>query len=183
MKLAKIKALCLEKERFEIVNGPGCQWIGNGCHFYRVYGARLEIDALDRLLGVKETKAAECAWDEYDFEEAVKWRDAMVPGLPEALPIADVYGYGEQLMALDAGGRVLYLRQAALDALEEDRRRTFQLKYVGGLKVACCHGVQVDALLQPLGEDEAREVTAALSRVGSLPVLEMRSAVLAAAEG
>lgn len=175
MKLNRIKALCLENERFEIVNGNGCQWIGNGHHFYRVYGARFQIDGLEDLLSVKEGKAAECEWNLYDMEDVEEWRDVPLKDDREAVPVADVWGYDQQLLALDYGRRLLYLRYAALNALEPSARRAYFLRYVGGeIKVACCSGMLIEALLAPVDWDDALTLTRALGRVTAMPTYDPR---------
>ncbi len=177
MKLNRIKALCLENERFEIVNGRGCQWIGNGHHFYRVYGARFEIGGLDTLLGVKDSKAAECEWNLYDEGDSEAWRDVPLKDDREVTPVADVWGYDQQLLALDYFGRLIYLRYDALHALEPSARRVYYLRGVGGgLKVACCQGMLVEALLEPVFWDDALTLTRALGRVAAMPTFDPREA-------
>lgn len=177
MKLNRIKALCMENERFEIVNGHGCQWFGNGLHFYRVYGARLQIDELDKLLSVRDSKAAECEWNLYDETDSEAWRDVPLKDDREVVPVADVWGYDQQLLALDYAGRVLYLRYAALTPLEPNTRRAYYLRNVGGaLRVACVSGMLVEALLMPVDWDDALTLTQALGRVAAMPTFDPRAA-------
>lgn len=176
MRLNKIKALCLE--RFEIINTGRCQWLGNGNHYFRVYGARLQIGELDRLLGVKMAKAAECDWDECDEDGLPQWDDTFKDSEVQAVPVADVWGYDQRLLALEAAGRVLYVRYDALECLDPDARRMYTLRRVNGTAhVVCYVGMIADAILAPIADDDAERLSGALRRVAEIPVYNNRDAL------
>ena len=168
MKLSKIKALCLENERFEVVNGPGVQWLGNGFHYYRVYGARLDIDELDRLLGVKEQKAAACEWNEYDYKDDDNWGGSLMNG-PQLEPIGTVWGWNQELLALrTALGRVLYIKQAALDALPGNRF-AFTMRHAKGMRFIAVHnGLMCEALISPIDPEDAEKLNQAMLTIATM---------------
>ena len=183
MKLAKIKALCLEAGKFEIINAGRCQWIGNGNHWFRVFGARLQIGELDRLLGVKAQKAAECDWDAYDEDDA-QWDDTFKDSEAQALPVADVWGYDQRLLALEAAGRMLYVRYDALDCMDPEARRTYTIRRVNGTAhVMCYTGMIADAILAPIADDDAQRLSGALCRVAEIPVYSNKDALYGAGGG
>lgn len=170
MKLNAIKKLCLAAENFEVIEAPGCQWIGDGRHYYRVYGARLMIDELDKLLGVKAEKACACNWNEYDRRDGDDWRDALDAAEPILTPVGDVWGWDQQILALEFDGAVLYVCCDALDALTPADRQ-YRLRRTGGRAyVACYYGMVCDALLSPLDATDAAMLTAALGRIAGMPV-------------
>lgn len=178
MKLSRIKALCLENDIFEIIDGPGSvQWLGNGHHFFAVVGAKLDIDGVDQLLGVSEKKAAACQFNQYDYSTdggfCGIWRDDEI----DLQPIADVWGFGQQLLALEGPAGVLYVHYDALNALPQDARRAYRLRDTArGWFVACYHGLACEALLSPLAYDDAQKLNKALARVIAVPVLDLYGA-------
>ena len=157
-----------ENERFEVVNGPGVQWLGNGFHYYRVYGARLDIDELDRLLGVKEQKAAACEWNEYDYKDDDNWGGSLMNG-PQLEPIGTVWGWNQELLALrTALGRVLYIKQAALDALPGNRF-AFTMRHAKGMRFIAVHnGLMCEALISPIDPEDAEKLNQAMLTIATM---------------
>ena len=176
MKLTKIKKLCLEAKRFVIVDGLRCQWIGNGKHFFRVYGARFDLDGLEKLLDVKEKKAAECDFDEWNERDAPEWQGIFDATEVQAFPVADVWGYDQKLLALNVEGRVCYLRYDALDCLEQDVRRTYTLRRVNDMtRIVCSRGVIAEAIFTPIADEDAQRLNEALLKVAEAPAFSIQA--------
>ena len=174
MNLAKIKKRCVASGQMIIINGDdGGQWISDGANAYAVVGIRLRENYLQDVFNLTEKQMDRMLVRTETRSGALYREGTQVFG--EALEeMRTIWAYEQRIVALRTGDGLLYVPEdAILAAAGKDDYIDYQLAHDadGRLLVAVCRGIFCEALLQPVTDDVAEEISKALMRVASMPII------------
>lgn len=176
MKLNKIKRLCLESKRFNIIDSTdGVQWFTDNRSMWLCVGIVIERGALPELFGLNSKQCEKClflgekrAGEEYGI--------AMAETEPMLDYMGDVWEFEQRLMALRGEDGMLYVPRAFADACHIERDTTFTVRTLPDAEgeysipmVAVYNGMICEALLKPIEASWAKCVGERLAKLGEIP--------------
>lgn len=173
MNLAKIKKQCVASRQWIIIEGDdGAQWLSDGANDYAIVGIRLRESYIPDVFGLTDKQADKMIIRTEKRPGALYRTDTAVFG--EALEeVRTVWAYDQKIVALRNAVGVLYIPEdAILAACKADDYVSYYLHDAGGCKkVAVYHGMFCEALLSPVRDDIAEQISGWLARLGALPIL------------
>lgn len=174
MRLQAIKKRCMANGRFVIVNGPdNAQWLYDGANYYAIVGIRLEEDYIPDVfaLTVKQMDRI--------FTDTINRRESFFNGRShyvgeELDEVRTIWAYDQKIVALRTADGIVYVPEDAILAVcKRDDYAAFTLVRdpEGKPMVAVTRGMFCDALLSPVTEDVAEDISEKLRFVGTLPII------------
>ena len=174
MNLAKIKRRCVATRQWIIIEGDdGAQWLSDGANDYAIVGIRLRESYIPDVFGLTDKQADKMIIRTEKRPGALYRTETAVYG--EALEeVRTVWAYDQKIVALRNADGVLYIPEdAILAACKADDYVSYYLAHDAGgrIKVAVYHGMFCEALLSPVRDDIAEQISGCLARLGALPIL------------
>jgi len=172
--LAKIKKRCVASHQWIIIDGDdGNQWLSDGADCYAIVGIRLQARCIQDVFGLTD-KQMDKMIVRAERRTGELYR-ARRPIYGEELEeLRTIWAYDQKIVALRNGDGVLYIPEdAILAACGKDDYVNFYLARDkdGNLLVAVYHGMFCEALLSPVRDDIAEQISGQLARVGTMPIL------------
>ena len=177
MNLAKIKKRCVASHQWIIIDGDdGNQWLSDGANCYAIVGIRLREGIIQDVFGLTDKQM-----DKMIVRAEKRPGDLYRTGRPiygeELEEMRTIWAYEQKIVALQNGDGVLYIPEdAILAACGKDDFVNFYLARDkdGNLLVAVYHGMFCEALLSPVRDDIAEEISKQLAKVGTMPILRTK---------
>lgn len=174
MNLSKIKKRCMATRQWIIIEGDnGAQWLSDGANDYAIVGIRLRGSYIPDVFGLSDKQAEKMIIRTEKRRGALYRTETAVYG--EALDeVRTVWAYEQKIVALRNGDGVLYIPEdAILAACKTDDYVSYYLAHdaEGCIKVAVYHGMFCEALLSPVRDDIAEQISGWLAILGALPIL------------
>lgn len=174
MNLAKIKKRCVASHQWIIIDGDdGNQWLSDGANCYAIVGIRLQAGYIQDVFGLTDKQMDKMIVRTEKRPGALYRTGTSVYG-EELEELRTIWAYQQKIVALRNGDGVLYIpEEAILAACGKDDYVNFYLARDkdGNLLVAVYHGMFCEALLSPVQDDIAEEISKQLARVGTMPIL------------
>lgn len=174
MNLAKIKKRCVASHQWIIIDGDdGNQWLSDGANSYAIVGIRLREGIIQDVFGLTDKQMDKMIVREEKRPGALYRAGTSVYG-EELEEMRTVWAYKQKIVALRNGDGLLYIpEEAILAACGKDDYVNFYLARDkdGNLLVAVYHGMFCEALLSPVRDDIAEEISKQLAKVGTMPIL------------
>lgn len=174
MKLQAIKKRCLASGRFVIVNGPDReQWLYDGANYYAIIGIELRESNIPDVFDLTDKQMDKI------FTDTINRRDSFFNGVAHRVgeeldEVWTIWAYDQKIVALRTADGLLYVPEdAILAACKRDDYASFTLVCdpEGKPMVAVSRGMFCDALLSPVTDDVADDISEKLRSVGSLPII------------
>lgn len=174
MKLQAIKKRCVANGRFVIINGPDrAQWLYDGANYYAIIGIELTEHNIPDIfdLTVKQMDRI--------FIDTITRREAIYSGIAHRVgeeldEVRTIWAYDQKIVALRTTDGLLYVPEdAILAACKRDDYASFTLVRdpEGKPMVAVSRGMFCDALLSPVSDDVADDISEKLRSVGNMPII------------
>lgn len=177
MNLAKIKKRCVASHQWIIIDGDdGNQWLSDGANCYAIVGIRLQAGYIQDVFGLTDKQMDKMIVRTEKRPGALYRTGTSVYG-EELEELRTIWAYEQKIVALRNGDGVLYIpEEAILAACGKDDYVNFYLARDkdGNLLVAVYHGMFCEALLSPVQDDIAEEISKQLARVGTMPILRTK---------
>ncbi len=174
MNLSKIKKRCMATRQWIIIEGDdGAQWLSDGANCYAIVGIRLQEGYIRDVFGLTDKQM-----DKMIVRTEKRPGDLYGAGRPfygeELEEMRTIWAYEQKIVALRNGDGVLYIPEdAILAACGKDDYVNFYLARDkdGNLLVAVYHGMFCEALLSPVRDDIAEQISGWLAKLGTMPIL------------
>ena len=174
MNIAKIKKRCVASRQWIIIDADdGNQWLSDGANCYAIVGIRLREGFIQDVFGLSDKQMDKMIVRTEKRAGALYWTGTSVYG-EELEELRTVWAYEQKIVALRNGDGLLYIPEdAILAACGKDDYVNFYLAHDrdGKLLVAVYHGMFCEALLSPVRDDIAEQISGQLARVGTMPIL------------
>lgn len=177
MNLAKIKKRCVASHQWIIIDGDdGNQWLSDGANSYAIVGIRLQARYIQDVFGLTDKQMDKMIVRAERRQGELYGARRPIYG-EELEELRTIWAYEQKIVALRNGDGVLYIPEdAILAACGKDDYVNFYLARDkdGNLLVAVYHGMFCEALLSPVRDDIAEEISKQLAKVGSMPILRTK---------
>lgn len=174
MKLQAIKKRCLASKQMIINNGDdGAQWISDGANAYAIVGIRIRESFVQDVFGLSE-KQIDRLIIRTETRPGPLYREGVQTFGEELEEMRTIWAYEQKLYALRNADGILYVPEdAILAACKPEDYIVYQLTRDerGKLLVAIIRGMFCEALLSPVTDDIADDISEKLRKVGSMPIL------------
>lgn len=174
MNLAKIKKRCMTSRQWIIIDADdGNQWLSDGANSYAIVGIRLREGFIQDVFGLSDKQMDKMIVRTEKRAGALYRTGTSVYG-EELEEMRTVWAYEQKIVALRNGDGILYIPEdAILAACGKDDYVNFYLAHDrdGNLLVAVYHGMFCEALLSPVRDDIAEQISGQLAKVGTMPIL------------
>ena len=174
MNLAKIKKRCVASRQWIIIDADdGNQWLSDGANCYAIVGIRLRESIIQDVFGLSDKQMDKMIVRAEKRAGALYRTGTSVYG-EELEEMRTVWAYEQKIVALRNGDGLLYIPEdATLAACGKDDFVYFYLARDedGNLLVAVYRGMFCEALLSPVRDDIAEQISGQLARVGTMPIL------------
>lgn len=174
MKLQAIKKRCVANGLFVIVNGPeGAQWLYDGANHYAIIGIELTEHNIPDIFDLTVKQMGKI------FIDTITRRETFYSGIAHRVgeeldEVRTIWAYDQKIVALRTADGLLYVPEdAILAACKRDDYASFTLVRdpEGKPMVAVSRGMFCDALLSPVADVIADDISEKLRSVGSLPII------------
>lgn len=174
MKLQAIKKRCLASRQLIIINGDdGAQWISDGANVYNIVGIRIRESFVQDVFALTD-KQMDKMIIRTETRPGPLYREGAQAFGEELEEMRTVWAYDQKIYVLRNGGGILYVPEdAILAACKPEDYIRYRLSHDerGRLLVAIYRGVFCEALLSPVTEDVADDISDKLRKVGTMPIL------------
>lgn len=174
MRLQAIKKRFMASKQLIIINGDdGAQWISDGANCYAVVGIRLHENYVQDVFGITD-KQMDKLIIRTETRPGPLYRETTRIFGEELEEMRTIWAYEQKLYALRSADGLLYVPEdAILAACRPEDYITYQLAHDerGRLLVAICRGIFCEALLSPVPDDIADDISEKLRQVGTMPIL------------
>ena len=174
MRLQAIRKRCLASKQMIIINGDdGAQWISDGANCYAIVGIRIRESFLQDVFGLTD-KQMDKMVIRTETRNGPLYRESVQTFGEELEEMRTIWAYEQKIYALRNADGILYVPEdAILAACKPEDWITYQLTRDdrGKLLVAITRGVFCEALLSPVTDDIADDISEKLRKVGTMPIL------------
>lgn len=174
MKLQAIKKRCLASKQLIIINGDdGAQWISDGANAYAIVGIRIRENYIQDVFGLTD-KQMEKMLIRTETRPGPLYREGVQTFGEELEEMRTVWAYDQKIYALRNADGILYVPEdAILAACKPEDWITYWLTRDerGKLLVAIARGMFCEALLSPVSDDVADDISEKLREVGNMPII------------
>lgn len=174
MRLQAIRKRCLASKQMIIINGDdGAQWISDGANAYAIVGIRIRESFLQDVFGLTD-KQMDRMLIRTEMRPGPLYRETYQTFGEEAEEMRTVWAYDQKIYALRNADGILYVPEdAILAACKPEDYISYQLTHDerGRLLVAIIRGMFCEALLSPVTDDIADDISEKLRKVGTMPIL------------
>ena len=174
MRLQAIRKRCLASKQLIIINGDdGAQWISDGANCYAIVGIRIRESFLQDVFGLTD-KQMDKMIIRTETRNGPLYRETAQTFGEELEEMRTVWAYDQKIYALRNADGILYVPEdAILAACKPDDYIIYQLTRDerGRLLVAIIRGIFCEALLSPVSDDVADDISEKLRKVGTMPIL------------
>lgn len=177
MNIAKIKKRCEASRMWIIIDADdGNQWLSDGANSYAIVGIRLREEFIQDVFGLSDKQMDKMIVRTEKRAGALYRTGTSVYG-EELEELRTVWAYEQKIVALRNGDGILYIPEdAILAACGKDYYVNFYLAHDrdGKLLVAVYRGMFCEALLSPVRDDIAEQISGQLAKVGTMPILRTK---------
>lgn len=174
MNLSKIKKRCVASRQWIIIDADdGEQWLSDGANCYAIVGIRLREGFIQDVFGLSD-KQMDRMIIRTEKRAGELYRAGTRVFGEELEELRTVWAYEQKIVALRCGDGLVYIPEdAILAACGKDDYVNFYLARdkEGNLLVAVYHGMFCEALLAPVRDDIAEQISGQLARIGTMPIL------------
>lgn len=174
MRLQAIRKRCMASKQMIIINGDdGSQWISDGANCYAIVGIRIKESFIPDVFALTD-KQVDRMIVRTETRPGPLYREYTQTFGEELEEVRTVWAYDQKIVALRNGDGLLYIPEdAILAACKAEDYVTYQLAHdaQGRLLVALHRGVFCEALLSPVTDEVAEDISQKLYKVGSMPIL------------
>lgn len=174
MRLQAIRKRCVASRQLVIINGDdGAQWISDGANSYAIVGIRIRESFVQDVFGLSEKQMDKMIVRTETRPGPLYRETAQIFG-EELEEMRTVWAYDQKIVALRTADGLLYVPEdAILAACKPEDYITYQLTHDehGKLLVALMRGIFCEALLSPVTDDIADDISEKLRKVGTMPIL------------
>lgn len=174
MRLQAIRKRCLASNQMIIINGDdGAQWISDGANCYAIVGIRIRESYLQDVFGLTD-KQMDKMLIRTETRPGTLYRETASIIGEELEEMRTVWAYEQKIYALRNADGILYVPEdAILAACKNEDWISYQLTHDerGRLLVAIIRGMFCEALLSPVTDDVADDISEKLRKVGNMTIL------------
>ena len=174
MRLQAIRKRCLASKQMIIINGDdGAQWISDGANCYAIVGIRIRERYLQDVFGLTD-KQMDRMVIRTETRNGPMYRETVHTFGEELEEMRTIWAYEQKIYALRNADGILYVPEdAILAACKPEDYISYQLTHDerGRLLVAIIRGMFCEALLSPVSDDIADDISEKLRKVGNMPIL------------
>lgn len=174
MRLQAIRKRCLASRQLIIINGDdGAQWISDGANAYAIVGIRIRESFLQDVFNLTDKQMDKLIVRTETRPGPLYRETAQIFG-EELEEMRTVWAYDQKIYALRNADGILYVPEdAILAACKPEDYISYQLTRDerGQLLVAIIRGMFCEALLSPVRDDIADDISEKLRKVGGMPIL------------
>lgn len=174
MRLQAIRKRCLASRQMIIINGDdGAQWISDGANCYAIVGIRIRESYLQDVFGLTD-KQMDKMVIRTETRNGPLYRESVQTFGEELEEMRTIWAYEQKIYALRNADGILYVPEdAILAACKSEDYISYQLTHDerGRLLVAITRGMFCEALLSPVSDDVADDISEKLRKVGNMPIL------------
>ena len=174
MRLQAIRKRCLASKQMIIINGDdGAQWISDGANCYAIVGIRIRESYLQDVFGLTD-KQMDKMIIRTETRNGPLYHESLRTFGEELEEMRTVWAYDQKIYVLrNADGSLYVPEDAILAACTPEDWITYQLTRDerGHLLVAIIRGMFCEALLSPVSDDVADDISEKLREVGNMPIL------------
>ena len=174
MRLQAIRKRCLASKQMIIINGDdGAQWISDGANCYAIVGIRIRESFLQDVFGLTD-KQMDKMLIRTETRPGPLYRETYQTFGEELEEMRTIWAYEQKIYALRNADGILYVPEGAiLAACKPEDYISYQLTHDerGRLLVAIIRGMFCEALLSPVTDDIADDISEKLRKVGTMPIL------------
>lgn len=176
MRLQAIRKRCLASKQMIIINGDdGAQWISDGANAYAIVGIRIRESFLQDVFNLTDKQMYKLIV-RTETRPGPLYRETAQTfgGASELEEMRTIWAYEQKIYALRNADGILYVPEdAILAACKVEDYISYQLTRDerGRLLVAIIRGMFCEALLSPVTDDIADDISEKLRKVGTMPIL------------
>ena len=174
MRLQAIRKRCLASNQLIIINGDdGAQWISDGANCYAIVGIRIRESFVQDVFGLTD-KQMDKMIIRTETRPGPLYRESHQTFGEELEEMRTVWAYDQKIYAMRNADGILYVPEdAILAACKPEDYIVYQLTRDerGRLLVAIIRGIFCEALLSPVTDDIADDISEKLRKVGNMPIL------------
>lgn len=174
MRLQAIRKRCLASRQMIIINGDdGAQWISDGANAYAIVGIRIRESFIQDVFNLTD-KQMDKMIIRTETRNGPLYRETVQTFGEELEEMRTIWAYDQKIYALRNADGILYVPEdAILAACKLEDYIVYQLTRDerGRLLVAIIRGMFCEALLSPVTDDIADDISEKLRKVGNMPIL------------
>lgn len=174
MRLQAIRKRCLASKQMIIINGDdGAQWISDGANCYAIAGIRIRENYIQDVFALTD-KQMDKMIVRTETRPGPLYRESIQTFGEELEEMRTIWAYDQKIVALRTADGLLYVPEDAILAAckpEDYIQYMLARDERGKLLVAVNRGLFCEALLSPVSDDVADDISEKLRQVGNMPIL------------